>query len=97
MNIPTYFSKSNFDSLETQISFDVACIKQNMQEIKYKVEVKQQMGTMTEERLHGFNVQISSLKQMLRLFNTIPIVKFYKQYRYFRYPKGKAFQDVNYN
>lgn len=97
MNIPTYFSKGNFDSQETQICFDVSCIKQNIQELKLKIEVKQQMGTMTAERLHGFQVQLSSLKQMIRLFNTIPIVKFYKHYRYFRYPKGKAFQDVNYN
>lgn len=92
-----YFVPGYFDSQETQIQFDVTNIKQALIEVKIKIEVKEQMGTMSDKDLHFFNKKFTDLKQLMRLFNSIPLVKFYKRYRYFKYPKGKAFQDVNYN
>lgn len=88
-----YFANKTFDSVETAIFTEVNSIQKDLKEFKIKVEVKAQMGRMTESNLSFYRSEIGNIKKQLDKLNSVPFMDFYKQYDYFKF--DKALQDVN--
>lgn len=90
-----YYEKGNFDTIETQIVYDICQLQQDLAETKMRIEAKVQVGRMTMEKMREFKKDIKAVKVKMLILTDMPLIRVYKNYDYFKF--NRALQDINLN
>lgn len=77
-----------FDTIETQLVYDIFKVKHDLYEIINDIEGKEKTGSITYSDVRFYSEKIKHLRFMTLSMSEIPEIKFYKKYKYFEPPKN---------